>query len=105
MKAFFYFRFVWIFRSSTFTLVMNPICIQMSVSTIEISESTIEGLDYLRIYPDEKYGEIIERLITLFHEEEELTSEEWSRIQKSEEEYDSGDTYSLEEVRQRVGDK
>lgn len=86
-------------------MVFQSLLVLMSVSTIEISESTIEALDYLRIYPDEDYGKIIERLIALFYEEQELTSKEWSRIQKSEEEYNSGDTYSLEEVRQRLGDK
>ncbi len=86
-------------------LVFQSLLVLMSVSTIEISESTIEDLDYIRIYPDEDYGKIIERLIALFYEEQELTSKEWSRIQKSEEEYNSGDTYSLEEVRQRLGDK
>jgi len=86
-------------------LVFQSLLVLMSVSTIEISVSTIEALDSLKIYPDEEYGKIIERLITLFYEEQKLTSEEWSRIQKSEEEYNSGDTYSLEEVRQRLGDK
>ncbi|QXO95540.1 hypothetical protein KSK55_03825 [Methanospirillum purgamenti] len=46
----------------------------MSVSTIEISVSTSEAFDSLKIYPDEEYGKIIERLITLFYEEQKLTS-------------------------------
>lgn len=77
----------------------------MSASTIQIPESTIHALDHLKAHPGESYVEVIERLITLCCDEEELTPEEWSRIQRAEEEYKSGNVYSLEEIKKRLGDE
>lgn len=77
----------------------------MSTSTIQLPESTIHALDNLKALPEESYAEVIERLITLCSEEEELTPEEWARVQKAEEEYKTGKTYSLEEIKRRLGDE
>lgn len=77
----------------------------MSASTIQLPESTINALDNLKALPEESYAEVIERLITLCSEEEELTPEAWARVQKAEEEYKTGKTYSLEEIKRRLGDE
>lgn len=77
----------------------------MSASTIQIPESTIHALDHLKIHPGESYAEVIDRLITLCCDEEELDPDEWSRIQRAEEEYRSGNVCSLEEIKRRLGDE
>ena len=77
----------------------------MSSSTIQIPESTIHALDHLKAHPGETYAEVIDRLIGLCNEEEELTPEEWARIEQAETEYKTGKTYSLDELKRRLGDE
>lgn len=77
----------------------------MSSSTIQIPESTIDALDHLKVHPGESYAEVIERLIGLCFEEEEMSSDEWERIKKAEDEYKNGKTYSLEDIKRRLGDE
>ena len=77
----------------------------MSSSTIQIPESTIHALDHLKVNPSETYAEVIERLIGLCTEEEELTPEEWARIEQAETEYKAGKTYTLDELKRRLGDE
>ncbi len=77
----------------------------MTSSTIQIPESTIHALDHLKIHPGETYAEVIERLIGLCNEEEDLTPEEWSRIEQAEAEYKTGKTYNFDEIKRRLGDE
>ena len=77
----------------------------MSSSTIQIPESTIHAHDHLKAHPGETYAEVIDRLIGLCNEEEEPTPEEWARIEQAETEYKTGKTYSLDELKRRLGDE
>ncbi|WP_409199114.1 hypothetical protein [Methanospirillum lacunae] len=77
----------------------------MSSSTIQIPESTIHALDHLKAYPNETYAEVIERLIVLSNTEDDITPEEWARIQQAETEYKNGKTYTLDELKRRLGDE
>jgi len=77
----------------------------MSSSTIQIPESTILALDHLKAYPNETYAEVIERLIVLSNTEENTTPEEWKRIELAETEYKTGKTYTLDELKRRLGDE
>jgi hypothetical protein len=77
----------------------------MSSSTIQIPDTTIHALDHLKAHPGETYAEVIERLIGFCIEDEEFTPEEWARVEQAEIEYKTGKTYTLDELKQRLGDE
>lgn len=69
------------------------------------SETLISNTASGKAQPGETYAEVIERLIELCIEEEELNPEEWTWIEQAEAEYKAGKTYTLIELKRRLGDE
>ena len=73
------------------------------VTTIQVSEETIDALERMKLYPRETYEEVIRRLIEISREEEELSTETIQNIERALEDVKSGRLYSTEEVKRELG--
>jgi len=73
------------------------------VTTIQLEEKVKERLDEMKLHPRETYSKVIERLVEDNVVEDELSPEAIKRIEKSLDDIKKGRTYSMEEVRKKLG--
>jgi len=73
------------------------------ITTIQLEEKVKEKLDMMKIHPRETYSKVIERLVEDDVIEDELSPEAIKRIEKSLDDIKKGRTYSMKEVKKRLG--
>jgi predicted transcriptional regulator len=74
-----------------------------ATTTICIDLSVKSKLDDLKVYKNEPYNSVVERLIKMAYDEEPLTEEEIKGIEESLEDIKAGRAYSEKEAKRMLG--
>jgi len=74
-----------------------------ATTTICIDPSVKSKLDDLKVYKNEPYNSVVERLIKMAYDEEPLTEEEIKGIEESLEDIKAGRAYSEKEAKRMLG--
>ena len=74
-----------------------------ATTTICIDPKTKSTLDSLKIYKNEPYNSVVERLIKMACDNDPLTDEEIAGIEESLEDIKAGRVYSEEKVKKMLG--
>lgn len=74
-----------------------------ATTTICIDPDIKSKLDDLKVYKNESYNSVVERLIKMVYDEEPLTDEEVKGIEESLEDIKAGRVYSEEEAKRMMG--
>ncbi|WP_410508116.1 hypothetical protein RSJ42_15215 [Methanosarcina hadiensis] len=74
-----------------------------ATTTICIDPKTKSTLDSLKIYKNEPYNSVVERLIKMAYDNDPLTDEEIAGIEESLEDIKAGRVYSEEKVKKMLG--
>lgn len=73
------------------------------ITTIQLEEKVKEKLDEMKLHPRETYSKVIERLVEDNVVEDELSPETIKNIEKSLDDIKKGRTYSMKEVKKKLG--
>jgi predicted transcriptional regulator len=74
-----------------------------ATTTICIDPNIKSKLDDLKVYKNEPYNSVVERLIKMAYDEEPLTEEEIKGIEESLEDIKAGRVYSEKEAKRMLG--
>jgi len=74
-----------------------------ATTTICIDPNIKSKLDDLKVYKNESYNSVVERLIKMAYDEEPLTDEEIKGIEESLEDIKAGRVYSEDEAKRMMG--
>jgi predicted transcriptional regulator len=74
-----------------------------ATTTICIDPNVKSKLDGLKVYKNESYNSVVERLIKMAYDEEPLSEEEIKGIEESLEDIKAGRAYSEEEAKRMLG--
>jgi predicted transcriptional regulator len=74
-----------------------------ATTTICIDPNVKSKLDDLKVYKNESYNSVVERLIKMAYDEEPLSKEEIKGIEESLEDIKAGRAYSEEEAKRMLG--
>jgi predicted transcriptional regulator len=74
-----------------------------ATTTICIDPNVKRKLDDLKVYKNESYNSVVERLIKMAYDEEPLSEEEIRGIEESLEDIKAGRAYSEEEAKRILG--
>jgi predicted transcriptional regulator len=74
-----------------------------ATTTICIDPNIKSKLDDLKVYKNESYNSVVERLIKMAYDEEPLTDEDIKGIEESLEDIKAGRVYSEEEAKRMMG--
>lgn len=75
----------------------------MSNTTIQVDTKIKKRLDRVKSYSKETYNEVIEKLLDVSEIDSELSDQTISNIEKSLNEIKQGKTYTLSEVKAKLG--
>jgi predicted transcriptional regulator len=73
------------------------------VTAIQVTEKTKKALDKMKLFPRETYEDVIRRLMEIYTEEEELSTDTIQNIEKALEDVKKGRLYSTKEVKRELG--
>ncbi|MGD2248520.1 MAG: hypothetical protein PVF58_08935 [Candidatus Methanofastidiosia archaeon] len=73
------------------------------VTTIQVTKKTKKALDKMKLFPQEPYEDVICRLIKIYTEEGELSTDTIQNIGKALEDVKKGRLYSTKKIKRELG--